>query len=521
MTYQQARDTRREYRTVAGRFRSGKLAPVLATAVRESEGGILSQNITCELDPVAGRLLTPVACEVVSVFVPVQAMHALANPEDNYAGNTEVIRDLLLSGTPLFGLEAESEISKRLGVVPKSIGGVKKVTTVARLAHNAAVNYLRLRKYVKATTVASNNFAITPALIGETVLDRLNGVLDPEDRVNGAVNLSIPNMVLPVSGVGSTGALTSLDGLTTGYGDPTNWSNGDVPSHRSDGASSVIGFKNGIPDVYATLIGAQAGSVSLTDFYNAELADSITRNLRQIVDENPEYGEEMAVRFAHGLSVDAGRQPFEIYRATKIFGQDYRQATDGANLDQAQTDLALQISFTTPVPKTELGGVIVTFASVKPDETLASQPHPILSEPWGVQNYVSDELARDPVPVTIRELYADCEVADEETRVLYVGHNHLKRSYVNYGFNRHVDPTTVESQNSIWTLEIPMSVTPDSVIYPAQISQYPFQDALAEICTYVCSSTLTLQTPMIFGPTPVEELAAIEDADVFGDGGLE
>ena len=125
-------------------------------------------------------MITPISAELIAVYVPVQAIDALANPEEAYSGNTEVVRDKLLSGTPLFDLEDEGEISKRLGVVPRSIAGVKKVNSVARLAHNAAVNYLRQRKYVKATQLLAANLGVTPALISETVLDRLNGVLDPE-----------------------------------------------------------------------------------------------------------------------------------------------------------------------------------------------------------------------------------------------------------------------------------------------------------------------------------------------------
>jgi hypothetical protein len=163
----------------------------MAEAFRESESGILSQTVSYELDPIAGRMITPITAELISVYVPVQACDALKNPLEAYAGNTEVVRDKMLSGTPLFDLEAESEISKRLGINPVSVGGVKKVNEIARLAHNAAVNYLRQRKYVKAVQLLADNMAVTPALISQTVLERLNGVLDPEDRVNGSVNLDL------------------------------------------------------------------------------------------------------------------------------------------------------------------------------------------------------------------------------------------------------------------------------------------------------------------------------------------
>ncbi len=515
--YQRPTNTRRESRTIAGRFRGGKLAPVMASAFRESESAILSQQVTYELDPIAGRMITPIMAELISVYVPVQAIDALKNPEEAYAGNTEVVRDKLLSGTPLFGLEDESEISKRLGVNPISVGGVKKVNEAARLAHNCAVNFLRQRKYVNTVKLLADNMNVTPALISQTVLDRLNAVLDPEDRVNGAVQLDLGNVRMPVEGVGVE--YNAVPVTTPGWNDTENDRAAD-PHYFSDHAAGIrlaIASENGRPAVYAVGEGQNAGGISLTDFYNAELMDSLVRQMRQIVDDNPEYGEEMVTRWAHGLSVDNGKTPWILHQSQQMFGNQFRRAMDGANLDVAQSDMMQSLEFTVPVPPTELGGVVITFASVKPDETLGSQPHPFLSTTWEATNYVSDELARDPEAVTMRHLNSDVPMVDEDTRALYIGHNGLKKAYISYGFNRHLDPTTVEAKTAIWQLEVPMSVTPESVIYPEDLDHYPFADQLAEVCTYQVSSTATVRTPMVFGPTPVEELAQIETDNVFED----
>lgn len=182
----------------------------MAAAIKGNEGGMLSQSVTFELDPIAGRMVTPITGEIVSVVVPVQAIDAIKDPEAAYAGMTEVIREKILSGQPLFGLENETEISKRCGVNPRSIGGVKKVNEMVRLAHNAAVNYLRMRKYVKASVLLHSSTAITPAILSSTVLERLNGVLDPDDHINGAVQLDIPNVNMPVLGGNGVVAMRDL-----------------------------------------------------------------------------------------------------------------------------------------------------------------------------------------------------------------------------------------------------------------------------------------------------------------------
>lgn len=524
--YQQPTSTRRESRTISGRFRGGKLAPVMAVALRESESCMLSQSVTYELDPIAGRMITPITAELISVFVPVQACDAIRDPDQDYPGNTEVIRDKLLSGAPLFGMEAESELTKRMGIVPRSTAGVKQVSQIARLAHNAAVNYLRQRKFVDCVKVLASNFAVTPALISQTVLDRLNGVLDPEDRVNGMVEFQTGTITAPVHAGGALPLVNHFLGDSpVASPDNTDGSAGTGNGYpllakrasASAPASPVPGVT--LPALEANLAGLNIGSVSLTAFYDAEQMDKLTRQMRAIVDANPEWGQEQIQRWAHGLSVDFGKNPFVIHQSTTIFGQQMAVATDttGVNTDVMRSDMLARISFTVPVPASELGGVVVTFACVKPDETIASQPHPFLADVWGATNYVSDEMLRDPVPVTIREINAECATGDENTIAFYTGHNELKRGYVNYGFNRHIDLETVANKTAIWQLEVPMSVGPQSVLYPANLAHYPFSDETAEVCTYTISSVQTVNTPIIFGPTPVEELAIIETANVFGD----
>lgn len=531
-SYQTNRTVRLESNTKTARFRGGKLAPVMATAIRGNEGGMVSQNIMLELDPIAGRMITPMYAELIAVFVPVQAVDALKNPLADYAGLTEVVREKLLSGNPLFGLEPEGEISKRLGINPRSIGGSKQVNEIARLAHNCAVNFLRQRKYVKATALLASNAVVTPALLSETILERMNGVLDPEDRVNGAVELQMGSMRLPIEGIGLSGSLPIVSsGITvrgdTAAHDVTTTAIDGLQSHSATYAGSNgtgIMFKvngsstsNARPDIAAIFDGGSAGNVSLTDFYNAEKQDAIVRTMRQIVDENPEYGEEMVLRWAHGLNVDTGRTPVVLAEKRVQFGRALVTANDklGVEADIMRSDMMVELGFNIMAPKSELGGVIITFACLKPDETISSQPHPFLSDVWGADNFAADEMKVDPVPVTIRELDSDCTSGQESTVALYTGFNALKQTYINYGLGRQLDPTTVENKTALWQLEVPLSVTPDTILYPENLNHYPFSDQLAEVCTYTISSTVTLQTPMIVGPTPVEELAIIETENLF------
>jgi len=512
--YQQPRNVRRIMKSKIGRLRGGKLAPVMAVRVRPSEGGMLQQSITFELDPIAGRMSTQMFGELIAVFVPTQAIDAIKDPAAAYAGMTEVIREKLLSGSPLFVLENEGEISKRLGIQPISIGGVLKVNESARLAHNAAVNYLRLRKYHKAAQILHSNTALTPAIISDTVLDRLNGVLDPDDRINGAVQLELPTVSLPVDnlfaernyGTQPIAEISAAGAIPVGV----NASNVALRGRR-------VGVTDAIEPITALFSGVTAGSVSLTDFYNAQKQDELVRTMDQIIKDNPEFGEEMVLRWAHGLSVDAGHVPFVVAERRLPFGRQIVPAMDsaGVNADTMRSDMSLQMAFTIPIPRTELGGVIITFAVLKPDETLATMPDPDFTEAWGLDNFVADELALDPVPVTLRELDTNCGSGNEATVAFYTGLNARFQAYVNYGLSRQLDPTTVENKTEIWQLAIPLSVTPDNILYPASLDHFPFADNAAEVCTYNITSMARIVTPMIFGPTPIEDIDVITTETLF------
>jgi hypothetical protein len=505
MDFQQTRTARRYSVTKTGRLRGGKLAPVAIEAVRSNEGGMISQSITLELDPIMGRVITPITAELIAVFVPVQAMDILKNPSTQYAGVTDVVRQKLLTGNPLFVTEAENELSKRMGVIPRSVSGVKRVSECVRLGHNCAVNHLREKLYWRAAQLLAANVAVTPALLSSTVLDRFNAVLDPDDHINGAVQLSLPTLQLPVVGISRYGGNYGPGNAATMHGTSAK------TSIAATGASSGLDIEN---NIYATLNGQTAGNVSLDDFYNAETVDKLTRIMDNMIRDNPQYGQEIVLRWAHGLSVDPGPQPFVIAQRVATFGRDIVGAMDSAGVtaETVRSDFMVQLGFSVPVPRTELGGVIVTFAVLKPDETLARQPHPELSIDWVVDNFVAQELLLDPVPVRMRELDANIASGSENTVAFYTGHNEMKRNYINYGLNGHINPATLANKVVMWQLEVPLSVTPDSILYPETLSHAPFVDTNAEVGIYTVASNVNLRSPMKVGPTPIETLSIIDSA---------
>lgn len=508
---------RREMRDLTSRFKAGLLAPVMAQAFLPGEGGSVSQTVTFELDPVAGRVITPMYAEVTAVFVPVTAIERLLAPTSETADIPEVVKQKYLTGAALYGLEAETEISKRLGVVPQKISGTQQVCSVGRLAYIAAVNFLRKRKYAYAVEELHTSTAIHRAILSETVLDRLRGVLNPAEKVNGEVTLDIGTMDLPVKGIvfrntpGQPTASTFRD--TDGSTIVTNGNDGLV--RNTSGADIAVKSKGlgaaSTSDVTAAFDG-QATGINLVDFYKAENHDKMLRIFAQMVKDNPQDGEEAVMRYVYGFSMEPGRHPLLVHQSKVPFGVDVRQATDNVGLQQdAMMSKGMQrVSFTAIIPSSEIGGVLVTLASVKPDETIKDQPHPVLSKPWAAVNHVDDETKLDPVPVLMREVDAEIAQGSENTIAFYTGLNELSRMYVNYGMTRNTNPVNLEDKTAIWQVKLPASVTPENVVYPV-IDQYPFIDQNAEICRCRIQHLAAVATPMVFGPTTVEEVEIVAD----------
>ncbi len=517
--YQMARSKKREITSFMDKTKTAKLTPVSCVDIGMSEAGTITQTIGFSLDPISGRLLSNINARVISIFIPDQAAHKLDNPDEPLSGAIEFIRQKMQDG-PLFGLEEEGELTKRMNVIPRSINGEKKLDRSVRLSYIAAVNYLARKLYYKSSQFDKDYNLVSPAILQQTILGKTGGVLDPDDSINGEVSLTLGSVKIPVSGIGGYTAPHLDYPLTVreAGGEPASY-NDRFTTDRLQVEATLQGEFNDVwaPNVFADLEGYKTGNVSLSDFYNAEQEDKLTRYFEQILKKYPEEGEEMILRMVHGLNVDSGDQPFTVYDRTIKLLDDERYATDGESLDVSQTDHMGKVEFTIPIGRTELGGKVITFVQVTPDEVIDGQPHPTMSKPRGLINHAAEDQKLDPVPVTVRDMDVDALPADEDTILFYTGNNELKRHYVQYGLSRNLDPNTVDNQNRMWHYQVPSSVTPENVFYPleADFEQTPFQDRLAQVVTTHTTTFANITTPIKYGPSPVENIDIVDDRDLF------
>lgn len=484
-----------------------KLHPIAACRFRPDEGGTISTTLALQLAPVNGYMRSNAYVDVIQIAVPYQAIEKLELSEQDDAGVTEMTRRRLEAGTGI-GLEDEGVISKACFTHPKSIGGVKKVSKTVRLAYLAAVNHLRKHAYYAATTLTKTETAIQPAVLTANVLERFNGVLDPEKLVDGAIQLTGQ---LPVKGIGIKARATAAAQDTvreTGAEIKTS----DYYNVKEDvvaDADRKLRVEEdpdnpGYPKIYADMAG-ENGTVTLRDMMRSKKLDGLIRQFAGMIKLDPIHGEERVARALYGLSVDYGDDCQVLYRKVHELRPQHHRPTDGASINDVSAHFALEDRFATLVPRSELGCQVITLVSVKPMETLSQQPDPAQVEPWGLVNRVHDELELDEELVVRSDIESDLLAADEDQPVFWIGHNGLKHGYTAQGPNAQ-QTYQVEMKSSMWTYPVPTSVTPDNVNYPETIDMYPFYNWNGKAAEYTVHQVAAISTHLAKGPNPVEKI---------------
>lgn len=491
-----------------GGFQAVKAHPLAICRFRPDEGGSVVTNLNVGLAPVNGYMRSKAYCQVVQVFVPYQAIESINLDTQDDAGVTEMARRRLMAGQGI-GLEDEGLITRAANIHPKSIGGAKRVNASARLAYLAAVNHLRKVAYFNAALVDRTETAILPAILTANILERFNGVLEPERNVDGAINLTGE---LPVQGIGVNGAhgvtatgLMETDATgsraVTGWVDQGGNDNGMVIEQDPDNP--------GFPLVRVNLDGTS--EITLRDMVVSKKLDEIVRGFAQLIKDDPINGEAAVERAMYGISVDYDDNCQVLFNETYALSAAHTRPMDGPSINDVSAHFEMNETFATLVPRSELGGQLVTLVSVKPVETLVAQPDPAQTEAWELVNRIHDETELDEQMLTRRDLESGVVAIDEDTPAFWVGHNSLKHDYATQGVNTQ-QVQGIEMKSSMWTYAVPTGVTADNISYPdAGVSMYPFFNWAGAHAEYTVSQKAMISTPLAKGPSPVERIQLFAD----------
>jgi len=364
---------------------------------------------------------------------------------------------------------------------------------------------MRKAAYFNAEEIGINDYAIQPAILSANVLQRYNGVLDPETLVDGAVNLTGD---IPIKGIAREFGSSMKENADTTQ-KPKYTNHVETQSYNTSNNIIVKVDSDGYPAVYADLGGAS--ELTLRDMVKSQKLDRLVRDFAGMIKANPIKGEELVERSLYSLNCDFDATCQVLYQQTFELTAAHQRPTDGASINDVSAHFELNTSFATLVPRSELGGVAVTLVAIKPVETMAAQPDPAFTEQWQVVNIIQDETELDEQILTRSDLESDVAAADEDTEVFWVGHNQLKHDYHTQGANSQ-QIAGVEMKSSMWTYEIPTSVTPENISYPADgISMYPFFNWNGAHAEYTISQQALITTGLAKGPNPVEKIALFDD----------
>jgi len=336
------------------------------------------------------------------------------------------------------------------------------------------------------------------------VLERFEGVLDPERHIDGAISFTGE---LPVKGIGMnahTGGTITGTTRETGAAsseNKTGWVVGDT-----HGANAIMIEQDSgmFPNVRVDMDGTP--QITLRDMIESRMLDGLVRHFAKMVEDDPINGEEAVERALYNLTVDFDANCHVMYRKVHELSAMHTRPTDGASINDVSGHFELNTRFATVVPRSELGGQLVTIAMVKPLETIEAQPDPAQTETWDVVNVVHDELALDEVLLTRADLESGVAVEDEDQSAFWVAHNGLKHRYETQGPNAQQIAAT-EMQSAMWTYEVPTSVTPENVYYPAEgVTMYPFFAWNGAHAEYTIDQRAAISTSLAKGPTPVERI---------------
>jgi hypothetical protein len=491
-----------------GGLEAAKAHPLAICRFRPDEGGTVSTALDVGLAPVAGYMRSKAYVHVSQIFVPYQAIEKMELDTQEDAGVTEMTRRRLMAGEGI-GLEDEGVITKAANIHPKSIGGAKRVTKTARLAYLCAVNHLRKVAYYNATMVAKTETAILPAILTANILDRFNGVLDPERLIDGAINLTGE---LPVKGISKR--TQNFGAAHQGYGsggENTDYASSSPMSNASQDYIFEVEedpANPGYPNIRVDMDGAS--EVTLRDMMESQKLDDLIREFAGMIKKDPINGEEVVARSLYGISVDFDHNCHSLYDQIHELTAQHVQPTDGPSVNDVSGHFKLKTRIGTVVPRSELGGQLVTLVMVKPLETLSKQPDPAQTEAWQLVNRVHDETELDEQLLKRSDLESDLAAQDEDQDAFWVGHNSIKHNYATQGPNAQ-QTAAVEMQSSMWVYEIPTSVTPSNVNYPETIDMYPFFNWNGAHAEYTISQVAAISTSLAKGPNPVERIQLFAD----------
>ena len=325
-------------------------------------------------------------------------------------------------------------------------------------------------------------------------------VADYDEAVlNGEVTLSSLTQQLPVKSAfrynPSTGVHTAANNgtLTT--------SSGQIPSSGVTEEGEAWDFTH----MYADL-GETVSKMNLAELAQSQLIVEYAKKRASMSGQSEEYIIDLLMRGIMPTSA-VSRLPILVGMGKGIFSMNQRYATDAANLEDSVTNGMVNLSYRCAIPRTKLGGILVTQLEVAPEQIWERKKDYFLYEtdagklPNALRDHLQIEGGEGVATVTKDHL--DVNHSTPDAILGYAPLNHQYRvNAVQVGgkfYRPASDATYVEDRSRIWTNESANPSLNTDHYLCTNLHKKVFADQVSDSLEYTAVTDFKLRTNIQFG----------------------
>jgi hypothetical protein len=512
--------TRPVQKKVLGSQDAGNAIPTSMDYVGPNESGVGNVALNVQMMETAEPITNAVHATAMTYLVPFTAFEQFNGSEEEamrryegkeslitgnvepffntnkYYNGTTVVTDTDASTWDTAGGNGRSEFYKTLGLHTQK-------TTINNSyvqAYNIVQNH---RRRARSTQLAERNefdHTIAEAFWPNSGNSMI--VADYDDAViNGEVTLS------SMTGEASIKAprMTNYNGVTFVASEVTSGTNMSSSANYPAGGYVDLGDEFEFGDVYADLSTALA-KFNLAELAQGKLIAEYAKKRNALSGQSEEYIIDLLMRGIMPNSA-VSRLPILVGMGKGIFSMNQRYATDSANLEDSVTNGMVNINYRCAVPRTKLGGVLVTQLEVAPEQVWERKKDYFLytTDARKLPNALRDHLqieGGEGVKVVTKD-HLDVNHSTPDAILGYAPLNFEHRvNDVRIGgkfYRPASDSTYVEERSRIWSAEAANPSLNTDMYLCTNVHKKVFADQVSDSLEYSVVSDFNLRTDIQFG----------------------
>jgi hypothetical protein len=327
----------------------------------------------------------------------------------------------------------------------------------------------------------------------------------------------------------------TLDGLTfkaplVSFGSSTD---GDYKTPRAATSDTVVGTYEA-PDgtessgrlfetMWAELSTGGNATMSLADIAQGRLIAEYAKKRANMSGQSEEYIIDLLMRGIMPSSA-VSRLPILVGMGKGIFSMNQRYATDAANLEDSVTNGMVNINYRCAVPRTKLGGVLVTQLEVAPEQVWERKKDYFLytTDAGKLPNALRDHLqieGGEGVKVVTKD-HLDVNHSTPDAILGYAPLNFEHRindvRIAGKFYRPASDSTYVEERSRIWSSEAANPSLNTDMYLCTNVHKKVFADQVSDSLEYTLVSDFNLRTDIQFGDR-LQETDATSDHEAITD----